>query len=272
MVVLAVSLHALLTFSITKAVYSSSGAPYVRATDSWSIDRSGLPHEPHHHSQPKHTSSCPHAAAPHTVFPHTSFPKKGPYKDTDHDALPNFTDPDIDNDGISNGFDKNVDGGAAYLLPGHLVGGVVGELLDKLLDALSWQVGDPFPNGDPRELDIDGDGLADGSPFEWDIDGDGFKDDAPCEQDIDGDGVPDELDGDVDGDSVDNFSDSDMDGDATLNLFDSSPDGVSHPATWHHHPWARVVRDSRLGLQKALRMTLHTWWEMAKTTVLSALD
>jgi hypothetical protein len=98
--------------------------------------------------------------------------------DTDHDGIPNLTDPDIDGDGILNGADPDVDG-------------------DGILNG-----------ADP---DVDGDGIRNNHDDDIDGDGDANGDD----DDVDGDGEDNDEDGDDDGDGTDDDDDNDDDGDGT---------------------------------------------------------
>ena len=139
----------------------------------------------------------------------------------DRDGIPNIYDPDVDNDGILNGADRNIDGGTAKSSP------------------LSGQyIGDTLPNNSAQELDMDADGLADNALSETDIDGDGLADNALNETDIDGDGLADnalnETDMDGDGLAENALNETDMDGDGladnALNETDIDGDGLADGA------------------------------------------
>jgi hypothetical protein len=106
----------------------------------------------------------------------------------------------VDNDGVPNGADLNIDGGIAK--SGPLKG---------------QYIGDRIANDNAAELDMDADGLLDNAASETDIDGDGLADNSKLELDIDGDGRANGLDGDLDGDGLVNNSDADMYGTGDIN-------------------------------------------------------
>lgn len=117
--------------------------------------------------------------------------------DTDLDGIGNNSDPDIDGDGLFNGFsfpfgfDNNDDGDLAI------------------------NIYDPLPNDPSEWLDTDLDGLGNNT-----------------DTDDDGDGVPDQLDVfplnsqeslDTDNDTIGNNADSDDDDDGVLDVYDQFP-------------------------------------------------
>jgi hypothetical protein len=143
--------------------------------------------------------------------------------DLDGDRIINALDPDVDNDGIPNRADRNVDGGRCK--KGKFKGEYIGDRL-KNDDPRELDIDDDGLADDAAsELDIDGDGRADDSRGEKDIDGDGRLDDHPRENDIDGDGKNDDVDDDIDGDDRSNGDDDDCDGDNRDRDSDKDDDG-----------------------------------------------
>lgn len=113
-------------------------------------------------------------------------------QDTDHDGIPNTTDPDDDGDGAP---DES----------------------------------DAFPLNSKETLDTDGDGIGDTSDTDDDNDGildeeDAFPLDANHSNDLDGDGIPDEIDEDLDGDGINN--EDELKQNLDPNHSDSDGDGV----------------------------------------------
>jgi hypothetical protein len=148
----------------------------------------------------------------------------------------------VDNDGIPNGKDRNVDGGRCR--KGRLKGRYIGDRLSNGsrgeldidadgrrddADSEKDMDGDRLSDDSPREDDIDGDGLDDDSDEEDDIDGDGRFDDDEDEDDIDGDGLDDDSDeeDDIDGDGRfdDDEDEDDTDGDGIDDTDDVDDDG-----------------------------------------------
>lgn len=131
-------------------------------------------------------------------------------KDSDKDGLPNFIDKDSDNDGIpdlvegAEDFDR--DGKPNYRDTDSDNDGI--KDADEGLD-------DPDNDGNPNYLDIDsdGDGIKDISEVNRDSDGDGVFN--YLDQDSDNDGIPDGEEGvkDTDRDGKPNYRDDDSDND-----------------------------------------------------------
>jgi hypothetical protein len=114
--------------------------------------------------------------------------------DIDHDGIPNYTDPDDDNDGVSDKDD------AFPLEPEEWEdkdGDLIGDNLDADVDGDG--VGDDLNHNDVpdhEEMDLDGDGVARAGSVPWDA----FPLDPKEWRDTDGDGIGDNADIDDDGD------------------------------------------------------------------------
>ncbi len=156
-------------------------------------------------------------------------------QDSDHDGLPNSTDPDDDNDGVNDGDDQfPLDGRESVDTDGDGKGdnADTDDDNDGVLDA-----DDGFPLDPTYWADQDKDGTPDEN--DDDLDGDQLSDDQeedlgtdPKVSDTDTDGVTDGVDAfpldskeqkDSDGDGTGDNSDDDMDGDGTANADDVAP-------------------------------------------------
>lgn len=160
--------------------------------------------------------------------------------DTDGDGIPDFRDPDSDDDGdldLLEGWDTNNDG-AANTVPSGL--DTDGDGLDNAFDNVngwnsttnvtnSGQTSSSFPN-------LDDSGTAERDWREQDSDDDGIQDFEDI--DDDNDGIPDAAEangnepaGDEDGDGVPNFSDTSDGGNSgdgsTTDYTDSNADGIA---------------------------------------------
>ncbi|MFA4815140.1 MAG: PKD domain-containing protein [Candidatus Gracilibacteria bacterium] len=121
-------------------------------------------------------------------------------QDTDHDGIPNSTDPDKDGDGVANEEDA---------FP---------------LNSLEWKDTDGDGQGNNQDTDDDNDGTLDSE--------DEMPEDSRYTKDQDKDGIPDEIDEDIDGDGLSNKDEEkvesdpknpDTDGDLTVDGNDPFP-------------------------------------------------
>ncbi|MCJ8321610.1 MAG: thrombospondin type 3 repeat-containing protein, partial [Colwellia sp.] len=157
--------------------------------------------------------------------------------DLDNDGIGDNSDPDLDGDGFTNNIDACIRDALEHLdTDGD--GVCDGPDLDADGDGLADAV-DAFPLDNTETLDTDGDGIGDNSDV--DIDGDGITNNFDaCETDplefldTDGDGVCDGPDLDADGDGIADISDAfpldftesiDTDNDGIGNQLDNDDDG-----------------------------------------------
>ncbi len=146
-------------------------------------------------------------------------------------------DPDTDGDGLSDGDEVTIDGGAARDTDGD--GAPDWNDTDDDGDGVptAGECGDTDLSTPPP--DTDGDGITD--PLDEDSDGDTLWDGTEAGKDSDGDGADDRIDPDDDGDGIptgieatvdtdgDGGSDFDVDGDGTPNHLDDDTDGDGCP-------------------------------------------
>jgi hypothetical protein len=141
--------------------------------------------------------------------------------DTDGGGVPDFQDPDSDNDGILD----CLEAGDRYIATPAVDSDGDGVPDFRDLDSDN----DGIPDGVEGTADLDGDGLP--NFIDTDSDGDGIPDSAEGSGDLDGDGIPDHLDLDVDGDGIANAVEgtADPDGDGNGNEIDLDSDGDGIP-------------------------------------------
>ena len=180
---------------------------------------------------------------------------------TDGDGLPNYIDPDDDNDGVLTATegptaDNDSDGVPNYLEPGDqdLDGDGISNQNDPDDDGDGIGTSGEQPNGGLNPVDTDGDGIPNyldpiGGAGGGDSDGDGILDSVECpagsacpdtdgdghpnymDTDDDGDGIPTATEGavtDTDGDGVPDYlepNNQDLDGDGLPNSNDPNDDG-----------------------------------------------
>jgi len=161
--------------------------------------------------------------------------------DTDGDGVGNNTDPDDDEDGISDIYENQL--GTDPLDPNDTpsdfnANGIPDALEDSDGDGYNDDI-DLYPLDPTRALDNDGDGIADNEDFDDDNDGipdteDAFPLDSRYSKDTDNDGDPNLTDPDDDGDGFDDENDAfpldgtehvDTDGDGIGNNADLDDDG-----------------------------------------------
>jgi hypothetical protein len=157
--------------------------------------------------------------------------------DLDGDGIPDATDMDDDNDGLTDTTDKfplDTDN------DGTLNATDTDDDGDGILDTAeaSGQALDTDNDGTPNatDTDDDGDGILDSAEIGLigpdgfytlpDGDGDGLPDLADAlDLDVDNDGIPNATDPDMDGDGINNIYDTDVDGDGIPNATDTDDDG-----------------------------------------------
>ncbi len=171
---------------------------------------------------------------------------------TDGQTVPDYRDPDSDNDLIPDSVELTGDPDADTI-PNYRDTDSDGDGLPDLTEGTADPDGDTIPNY--LDTDSDGDGIPDGSEGSTDSDGDGVPDSADLDSDndgvpdsiegntdTDGDGRPNRLDRDSDNDGIPDIIESggvdtdgdgrgdnltDTDGDGLLNIFDPSNGGTS---------------------------------------------